>query len=90
MGDQPEARPLPTQEQHNTEKTRTHIHTPSRIRTCNPKVRVAKDSMCLRPRGHWDQQKKLYYIAKIYVRILIENIITSQKGVIYFLELNCV
>jgi hypothetical protein len=27
-----------------------------RIRTCDPSVRAAEDSTCLRPRGHWDQR----------------------------------
>jgi hypothetical protein len=59
-GDQPDARPLPTQDntrQHNTaqhRKTPTHIHASSGIRTRDPNVRAAEDSACSRPRGHWD------------------------------------
>jgi hypothetical protein len=34
--------------QHNTQK---HIHAPSRIRTCDPNVRAAEDSNCLRLRS---------------------------------------
>jgi hypothetical protein len=34
-GDQPGSRSLPTQE-----KTRTYIHAPSRIRTCDPNARA--------------------------------------------------
>jgi hypothetical protein len=30
-------------------KTQTNIHAPSRIRTCDPNVRAAEDSTCLRP-----------------------------------------
>jgi hypothetical protein len=37
-------------------KKRTHIHDPSRIRTCYPNVRAAEESTCLRPRGHWNRQ----------------------------------
>jgi hypothetical protein len=33
-------------------ETQTHIHAPSRIRNCDPNVRAAEDSTCLRPRGH--------------------------------------
>jgi hypothetical protein len=50
-GDQPVARPLPTQE--NT--TRTYIHASSGIQTHDPSVRAAEDSSCLRLRGHWDR-----------------------------------
>jgi hypothetical protein len=46
-GDQPVARPLPTQ----TEKKQTYIHTFSGIRTHDPSVRATEDSSCLRPRG---------------------------------------
>jgi hypothetical protein len=35
--------------------TQTNNHAPSRIRTCDPNVRAAEDSTCLRPRGHWDR-----------------------------------
>jgi hypothetical protein len=33
-------------------KTQTNIHAPSRIPTCDPNVRAAEDSTCLRPLGH--------------------------------------
>jgi hypothetical protein len=36
-------------------ETQTHIHAPSRIRTCDPNVRAAEDSICFRPRGYWDR-----------------------------------
>jgi hypothetical protein len=36
-------------------KTQSHIHAPSRIRSCDPNVRAAEDSTCLRPLGHWDR-----------------------------------
>jgi hypothetical protein len=39
-------------------KTQTNIHAPSKIRTCDPNIRAAEDSTCLRPRGHWDRQWK--------------------------------
>jgi hypothetical protein len=50
-GDQSSAKASTYTGQHNTEK-QTHIHAPSRIRTCDPSVRAAEDSTCLRPRGH--------------------------------------
>jgi hypothetical protein len=37
-------------------KTQTHIHAPNRIRTCDPNVRAAEDSRCLRPLGHLDRR----------------------------------
>jgi hypothetical protein len=48
-------RPLPTHRTTQHREMQTHIHTLSRIQTCNPNVWVAKDSTCLRPCGHWDQ-----------------------------------
>jgi hypothetical protein len=36
-------------------KTQTHIHAPSRIQTCDPSVRAAENSTCLRPLCHWDR-----------------------------------
>jgi len=36
-------------------ETQTHIHAPSKIRTCDPTFRAAEDSTCLRPRGYWDR-----------------------------------
>jgi hypothetical protein len=59
-GDQPDARPLPTQDNTTQKKTRTHTHSPSRIRSCDPNVRTAEDSTCLRPRGHWDRLLQIY------------------------------
>jgi len=52
MGDQPDARPIPTQDNRTHRKTQTHTHThfhaPRGIRTHNPSVRAAEDSTCLR------------------------------------------
>jgi hypothetical protein len=50
QGISPAPRPLSTHRE-----TQTHIHAPSKIRTCDPNVRAAEDSTCLRPRGHWDR-----------------------------------
>jgi hypothetical protein len=41
-------------------KTQTKIHAPRRIRTCDPNVRAAEDSTCLRALGHWDRQLTIY------------------------------
>jgi hypothetical protein len=52
-GISPAPRPLPAQDnttQHR--ETQILIHAPSRIRNCDPNFRPAKDSNCLRPRGH--------------------------------------
>jgi hypothetical protein len=35
--------------------TRTHIHAPSRIRTCDPNVQAVVDSTCPRLLSHWDR-----------------------------------
>jgi hypothetical protein len=53
--DQPDTRPLPTQDNTNTEYTQTNINALSRIRTHDPSVRASEDSSCLRPRGKYDQ-----------------------------------
>jgi len=42
-GDQPDARPLPTQDKRHR-KTRTHIHASSGIRTRDPNVRAVRTS----------------------------------------------
>jgi hypothetical protein len=47
MGDQPDARPLPTRD-NTTQKRSGHIHVPNKIRTCDPNVRAAEDSTCLK------------------------------------------
>jgi hypothetical protein len=52
----PVARPLPTQDNRNTEETRTDIHDLSRIRTHERSVWAGEDISCLRPRGHCDRQ----------------------------------
>jgi hypothetical protein len=60
-GDQPVARPLPTQRTTQTEQTRarthTHIHPLSGIWTHVPSVRASEDSSCLTPRGHCDRRR---------------------------------
>jgi hypothetical protein len=53
-GISPEPRPLPTQDNTTQRNTDTHIHAPSRIRTCDPNVRAAEDTTCPRPCGYWD------------------------------------
>jgi len=53
-GISPAPRPLPTHRTTQRRETQTHIHASSRIRTCDPNVRAAEDSTCLRPRGYWD------------------------------------
>jgi hypothetical protein len=54
-GYQPNARPLPTQDNTIQKNADTHIHASSGIRTHDPSVRAVEDSTCLRPRGHWDR-----------------------------------
>jgi hypothetical protein len=48
-GISPAPRPLPTKDNTTQRNTNTHIHAPSRIQTCDPNVRAAEDSTCLRP-----------------------------------------
>jgi hypothetical protein len=52
-GNQPDARPLPTQD-NKYRKMRTRIHAPNGIRTRDPSVRAVEYSTCIRPRGHWN------------------------------------
>jgi hypothetical protein len=40
---------------------KTNIHAPGEIRTHDPSKRSATD-LRLRPRGHWDRRKVIYYI----------------------------
>jgi len=54
-GEQPNARPLPKQD--NT----THIHASRRIRNRDPSVRAVEDSTCLKPRDHWDRRLLLKF-----------------------------
>jgi hypothetical protein len=46
-GDRPDTRPLPTYRTTQHRETQTHIHAPSRIRTCNLNIRATEDSTCL-------------------------------------------
>jgi hypothetical protein len=58
QGISPAPRSLPTYLPtylHKHREAQTHIHAPSRIRTCAPNVRAAEDSIWLRPRGYWDR-----------------------------------
>jgi hypothetical protein len=57
-GDQSSAKASTYTGQHNTRETPTHILVPSRIRNCDPYVRAAEDSTCLRPRGYCDRLHK--------------------------------
>jgi hypothetical protein len=49
LGDQTNARPLQTHRTTQHRNTQTHIHAPSRIRTCDLNVQAVVDSTCLRP-----------------------------------------
>jgi hypothetical protein len=53
-------------------ETQTHIHALSTIRTCNPNVRAAEDSTCLRPHGYWDQPLQEFSKNKYYHRFQVE------------------
>jgi hypothetical protein len=50
-----------TQKNTNTEETHTDICASSGIRTHDPSVRAAKDSSCLRERGHSDRRKDIIF-----------------------------
>jgi hypothetical protein len=54
MGDQPIARPLPTQTNTSIEETETDILASSGIQTHIPSVEVGEDISFLRPSGHCD------------------------------------
>jgi hypothetical protein len=58
-------------------KTQTNIHAPSRIRICDPSVRAAEDSPCLRPLGHWDR------LSYLYLPVLMFNIAPSTFSSVY-------
>jgi hypothetical protein len=53
----PVARPLPTQDNTDTEETRTDIHASSGIRSHEPSVSAGEEISCLRPRDHCDRRK---------------------------------
>jgi hypothetical protein len=58
-GDQPDARPLPTNRATQQRKTRTHIRALSGIRTHDPSVRAVEHSTWPRPRDHWNRLEGL-------------------------------
>jgi hypothetical protein len=60
MGDRPVVRPLPTQDNTNTEYTHTDIHALSGIRTHDPRVRGSEENSCLRQSSHCDRQTSGY------------------------------
>jgi hypothetical protein len=55
LGDQSNARPLPKHRTTQHRETQTHIHAPSRIRTCDLNVQAVVDSTCLRPLSYSDR-----------------------------------
>jgi len=60
MGDQPDARPLPTHRTTQHREMQTHIHAPSRIWTCDLNIQATEDSTCLRLLGYWDWHSEYY------------------------------
>jgi hypothetical protein len=52
--------PTYTQDNTNTEWTQKGIHASSGIWTHDSSVRAGEESLCLRPRGHRDQQSNKY------------------------------
>jgi len=75
-GDRPVARPLPTQDSA-TQKTRTHIHASSGIRTQDPSVRAVENSTYLKQRGHWDRLSMQYLLL---IMIISFNLFNCQEG----------
>jgi hypothetical protein len=61
-GDQPDARPLSTQDNITQKNADTHICASGGIQTHDPSVRTVEDCTCLRPRGHWDRDYDVYKI----------------------------
>jgi hypothetical protein len=65
----------------------THIHAPSRIRNCDPNVRAAEDSTCLRSRGYWDRLKLssiLFFKFAFPWIIVVQSLMTSLEYKIFF------
>jgi hypothetical protein len=58
-GISPVARPLPTQDNINTEESRTDIHASSEVRTHDPSVWANEDISCLRPSGLRSRKPRL-------------------------------
>jgi hypothetical protein len=77
-GDQPYARPLPTQD-NTTKKKRGHAS--SGNRTHDPSVRAVEDSACLRQRGHWGRHNA-FILSTLYELIkrsvLLYNIVQTR------------
>jgi hypothetical protein len=65
-GNQPDARPLPTQDNTNTE-CRQDIHVLSGIRAQDPSVPAGEDISYLRPRGHCNRPKLVQRVIKQYI-----------------------
>jgi len=63
---------LPTHRTTQHRETPTHIHAPSRIRTCDHKIRATENSTCLRPRGYWD---------RLVILLTIQNIVGVYKHI---------
>jgi hypothetical protein len=66
-GGQPTTRPLPTQDNTNTEETRTDINALGGIRTHDPSVSTGEGISCLRPSRHCDRQ---YLISSYYIILM--------------------
>jgi hypothetical protein len=61
-------------------KSRTHVHAPSRIRTCDPNVQAAEDSTCRRPHGHWDRQFSSFHCTIFALR---RNILVGWSRILW-------
>jgi hypothetical protein len=70
-GDQPDARPPPTQDNTTQKNADTHIHTSSGIRTHDPSVRAVEDNTCFRPRGHWGHSLKTFGWVEVYLHAFL-------------------
>jgi hypothetical protein len=83
MGDQPFARPLPTQDNTNTEHTQTNIHALSGVRTHDPSIRAGENSSCLRKRCHSDRDhlytplETILYGSLIHTDLWLQSITIS-------------
>jgi hypothetical protein len=62
----PVAKPLPIQDNSNTEETQTYIHASSGIRTYDPSVWAAEDISYFRPRGRCDQHQVYVHINTLF------------------------
>jgi hypothetical protein len=78
-GYQPVARPLPTQDNKNTEETRIYIYAPSGIRTHDPNIRPVDRSLCDRNLSYvaFDLHRRSQHVVSAFIT---HEIFVNRKG----------